>query len=267
MTHHSFAASQVDQIGFKTNQAASRNDRFDRHARRVMIHAHDLAFAIGDRLQNVTEIFVRKIDIKIFERLEQLAIFCPVKNHLGTRDHDFVAFAPHLLDQDCDLHLAAGIDLKCAGGFGIVDLERNVAARFANKPLANMPRGDKFSFAPGKRRIVHQDAHANRGRIDIHELKRRPLFAVGQCFADVNFFETGQPDDVAGGGVFYFHLLQSLVGKKRCHCSPFAAAIAMNADDRVADRHATADDSAERDSAEVIAVIEIRDEHLKKWLA
>ena len=45
-----------------------------------------------------------------------------MKNHVGTRDHYFVAFAPHLLDQDRYLHFAARIDLKCAGCFRVADL-------------------------------------------------------------------------------------------------------------------------------------------------
>src|SRR4029077_14697030 len=113
---------------------------------------------------------------------------------------------------------------------------------------------------PGKRRIVYQNVHPNRGRIDIHKLKRRPFFAVCQGFADINFLETGQSNDVAGGRVSYFHLLQSRVGKERRDCSPLPAAIAVDADDRVADRDATADDTPKRNSSEVITVIQIRHE-------
>src|SRR5437870_8664465 len=190
-----------------------------------------------------------------------------MENHLRTRDHDFIAFASHLLDQDRDLHFAARIDLKRPRSFRVVDLERNVAARFANKALANITRSHKFSFAPGKRRIVYQNLHANRRRIDIHKLKRRPFFAICQGVADINFLETGQSNDVAGGRVFYFHLLQSRVGKERRDCSPLMAAIAVDADDRVANYYATTDDAPERNSSEVITVIQIRDEHLKEWLA
>src|SRR5205809_2117455 len=129
-----------------------------------------------------------------------------------------------------------------------------------------MPRRNKFSVATGKRRIVNQNVHANRRRIDIHELKRRTFFAVSKSFADVNFLETSEANDVAGGRMFYFHLLQSHVGKKRRHSSTFPATIAMNADDRVADRDATADDTPERNSSEIIAGMQIRHEHLKKWL-
>src|SRR5213595_1873305 len=128
-----------------------------------------------------------------------------------------------------------------------------------------MPRRNKFSVATGKRRIVDQNVHANRRRIDIHELKRRTFFAVSKSFADVNFFETSEAD-VAGGRVFYFHLLQSRICKKRRDSSTFPATIAVNADDRIADRDASADDTPERNSSEIIAVIQIRHEHLKKWL-
>src|SRR5439155_19962002 len=48
MTHHSFATGQVNKIGFKANQAPSRDNRLDRHACRVMPHADNFAFAIGN---------------------------------------------------------------------------------------------------------------------------------------------------------------------------------------------------------------------------
>src|SRR5437867_5458647 len=190
-----------------------------------------------------------------------------MKNHLRTRDHDFIAFASHLLDQDRDLHFAARVDLKRPRSFRIVNLKRNIAARLANEALANIPRRHKSSFAPGKRRVVDQNVHANRRRIDIYELKRRPFFAVCEGFADIHSLETGKPNDVAGGRVFYFHLLQSRIGKKGRDRGPFMTAIAVNADDGIPDCNATADDAPERNSSEIIAVIEIRHEHLKEWLA
>src|SRR5260370_34966995 len=58
MTHESFAAGQVEKIGLKTNQASSGNNRLDGYPRRVMRHADHLTSAIGNRLQNIAEIFV-----------------------------------------------------------------------------------------------------------------------------------------------------------------------------------------------------------------
>ena len=40
----------------------------------VVIHVDDFAFAAGDRLQDVAEVFVRHFDVKIFDRLEQAAV-------------------------------------------------------------------------------------------------------------------------------------------------------------------------------------------------
>src|SRR4029453_12289448 len=82
MTHQSFPTGQVHEIGLKANQATSRNNRLDRHACRVMIHANNLTLAISNQLQNVTEIFFRSIYIKIFQWLKHRAILRSMENHL-----------------------------------------------------------------------------------------------------------------------------------------------------------------------------------------
>ena len=43
-----------------------------------MIYRNNFAFAIGNRLQDLAEIFIRQIDIQIFKRLEQLAALTSV---------------------------------------------------------------------------------------------------------------------------------------------------------------------------------------------
>src|SRR6266403_4738074 len=106
----------------------------------MMIHMHNLAFARSERLQNVAQIFVRKIDIKIFERFKQLAVFVAMKNDLGPRDHYFVALASHLLDQDGDLHLATSMNFKCPRRLRVVELKRNVTAGFPDEPIAYVSR-------------------------------------------------------------------------------------------------------------------------------
>ena len=152
-------------------------------------------------------------------------------DYLGTGYHHFVAFPPHLLDEDGDLHFATRIDLKRAACFRVAHLERDIAARFPNQALPDMPCRHEFSFAPGKRRIIDQNVHPNRRWIDIHELKWRSFLAIGQRFADVNFLEPGQPNNVASGRMFDFHLLQSGVGKKSSDSGPFPSAVTVNAHD------------------------------------
>ena len=116
----------------------------------MVIHPDDFAFASGDRLQDVAQVVVRHFDVKILDGLEQAAVFVALEDDFRPGNHYFVAFAAHLLDEDGDLHFAARVDFKSAGGFGVVDLERNVAAGFADEPLAHMARGDEFSIATGK---------------------------------------------------------------------------------------------------------------------
>src|SRR6266446_1504638 len=230
----------------------------------MMIHLHNLAFARSERLQNVAQIFLWKIDIKIFERLKQLAVFAPMKNDLGSRDHHFVALAPHLLDQDGDLHLATSMNFKCPRRFRVVDLKRNVPPGFPNEPIANMSRRHKFPLASGKRRIVHQDAHSNRWRIDIDKLKRRALFSIGQRFTDISVFKSGQAHNFASARFLGFDLFETGMGKERGDGSAFAISIAMKTDNRIANAHAAANDATESNAPDIIIVIKIRDEHLKK---
>ena len=92
------------------------------------------------------------------------------------------------------------------------------------------------------------------------------LFAVGQRLADVNFFKAGQSNNVANAGVFQFHLAHAGESVEAGDIRPLPAAVAMNADDRIAHAHPAADNAPERNAAEIIAVVEIRNEHLKKWL-
>ena len=86
---------------------------------------------------------------------------------------------------------------------------------------------------------------------------------VGQGLADVNFFEAGQADDVAGAACLISICSRPCVSEKSSHVRTFAAAVAVNADDRVAHGDAPADDPAQRDAPEIIAVIEVGNEHLE----
>src|SRR5207237_4833272 len=106
--------------------------------------------------------------------------------------------------------------------------QRNIAARLPNQALAEMPGSDKLSFAPCERRIVHQNTHSNRRRIDIDELQWCTLLPVGKGFADVNFLESGETDNLAGAGMVYFHLLKACVGKERRNRSALAPLIARS---------------------------------------
>ena len=94
-----------------------------------------------------------------------------------------------------------------------------------------MSRRHKFPLTSGKRRIVHQNAHSNRRRIDIDKLKRGALFSIGQCFTDISVFKSGQAHDFARAGLLGFNLLETGMGKERRDRSAFAISVAMKAKD------------------------------------
>ena len=129
-----------------------------------------------------------------------------------------------------------------------------------------MPRGHKFSIPTRKRRIVYQDPHPDCRRIDIDKLQRRADLLVGQRFANVNFLEASETNDFARARVFSLNLLKSLVSEECRDRRAFATTVSMNANDRIADADAPTYYPAQRDTAEVIAIMEIRNQHLKERL-
>src|SRR5450755_538712 len=228
----------------------------------MMIHAYDLPFARGQRLQDIPEIFVRDFDIQILERLEQTAAFVALENDLRPRDHHFITFPPHLFDEDGYLHLAARIDLEGPGDFRVFHLQRNVPARLADQPFAHVTRSNELPFTSGERRIVYQNPHSDGRRINVDKLQRWMFFAIGQRFADVNFFKTGQTDNIPNAGVLQLHLSHSGEGVEPGNAGALATAIAMDANDRISDTDATADNAAKGNASQVVAIVEIRNEHL-----
>ena len=63
MAHQTFAAREIDEIAFEADQAARRDDRFDRDAISVMIHGHDFTFARRQGLEDIAEVIARNFDV------------------------------------------------------------------------------------------------------------------------------------------------------------------------------------------------------------
>src|ERR1700737_4085950 len=129
-----------------------------------------------------------------------------------------------------------------------------------------MTGSDKFPVATGKSRAIHQNAHPDRGRIDVDEFKRRALFPFGKRFAHEKFFEAGKVNDVAGGRLLDLDLLETRVGKNRGDGGAFWRTVPVQTDDRVSHADAAAPDAPKGNPAEIIAVIKIRHEHLEERL-
>src|SRR5205823_4146723 len=101
-------------------------------------------------------------------------------------------------------------------------------------------------------------------RIDIDELNRDALFSTDQCFTDLALFKSGQSNDFASARLLGFDLFETGMSKERRDGSAFAISIAMKTDNRIANAHAAANDATKRDAPDIITVLKIRDQHLKK---
>ena len=149
----------------------------------------------------------------------------------------------------------------------LLEAQRHVGAGLADEPLLDVARRHQLALAPGQRAVVDEDAHGDRGRIDLHEMQRRAVFLVGDRLADEHVLEAAQADDVARARVLEFDLLHALMAENRRDVRALAPPIAVDADDRVAHAHATREDAPIGDPAQVIAVVEVGDEHLQILVA
>jgi hypothetical protein len=100
-----------------------------------------------------------RVDDDLFKRLKDFAVALLVEDDLRLRDLQLVALAAHVLKQDGDVELAAARDVESLAAVK-VDFEPDVDLELALKTLADLARGDKLAFAPGKRRVVNQKVRA-----------------------------------------------------------------------------------------------------------
>ena len=86
---------------------------------------------------------------KLFVRLQRDPVLFP-ENHLGLRDLQFIAFAPHGLDEDRQVQLSAAGHQKRVRGIRFIDAQRDIGLQFFIEAIAKMARGEVFAFATGK---------------------------------------------------------------------------------------------------------------------
>jgi len=77
-----------------------------------MLHVDDLGLASGKALEDVTEIFGGDVDIDVLHRLEEAAVSAAAEDDLGRETRSSKPSRRICLDEDGDLHFAAGLDLE-----------------------------------------------------------------------------------------------------------------------------------------------------------
>ena len=94
-----------------------------KHGVDLMVHADNLRFAAGQRLQDISEIFVRHVGIKRLKRLQHVPQIVLVKDDFRPRNQEFESFATHLFDQNRDLHFASSTERKYPGRIRLDELQ------------------------------------------------------------------------------------------------------------------------------------------------
>ena len=174
-----------------------------------------------------------------------------------------MALAAHLLDQDGDLHFTTarhGEDLRVTG---LCDAQGDIGARLLHEAVPDVAGGDEFAVLSGERAVVDREFHLNGRRVNRDVGQRRACFAVANRLADEHVLEAGQAHNVAGVRLLHLDALHALEVVDGGDLALGDAAVAVAADGGVADLHLALDDFAERDTAEVIGVIQVGHKHLE----
>ena len=228
-----------------------------------MIHVDDLGLTTSETLKDVSEILRRDIDVDRLDWLQKFSTFTPLVDDLGTGDEKLEALTAHLLHNDGDLHLSARLDLEVTGKLRLLHLDRDIGTGLAGQTLLDLACGDKLALLTDERSVVDADLHRDGWGIDIDESERLTCFVIGDGLPYVDLFEAAETDDVTGAGFLKLDLLKSLVAEDRRHGLLFFCAVLVDSNDLLTHLDRAADDAAEGDTTEVVAVIEVGNKHLE----
>ena len=123
----------------------------------------------------------------------------------GRADEEFAALAPHGLDEDGKVELAAPGDEELAGELGLLHAQADVALQFGHQARAQLAAGEVLAVAAGEGAVVDAKGHAH-GRL-FHGNRRQGarVVGIGKRVADAHIFDAGDGDDAAG--LYHVHFL------------------------------------------------------------
>ena len=172
-------------------------------------HLDQLGLALRHLLHDDAGVLLVDVDHDLFDRLFQFAGLVAAQQNLRPRHRQLEAFAPHRLDQDAELQLAA------AGDLHRVTSRSDSRTRSATLPSASRSRRSRITrlvtlspSVPAKRRIVHAERHRERRRIDRLRRHRRLDLGRADRVRHGGVRQPGDGDDVAGLRLVDRHALE-----------------------------------------------------------
>ena len=125
-----------------------------------------------------------------------------MQQHFGRGHLQLVALAPHRLDQDGKMHLAATHHAERLAGGRILHLQRHILEQFLMQAVTNLAAGDKFALFTRKGAVVDGKGHFDRRVVDLDEGQGFDHLRVAQGIADVDVRQAAERDDIACVGGF-----------------------------------------------------------------
>ncbi len=247
-------------------ETARRNPELETDATAAVIDhlGHDALARAELRDHDALEV-LGHVDDEILDGLDADAVDL-LRHDLGTRHLQLESLAPHHLDQDRQLQLAAADHLHLLGRFGVLDAQRDVAQQLPRQTIAQVTRGDILPVAPGHRRRVDTEDHRHRGLVDGGRRNRHAILGIGDRFTDSDVLDAGEADDVTGCGGRDVHALQPLEREQLGDFRLLLTAVELQYRDLIADAHLAVEDAANRDATQVIARVEVRHQELERRL-
>src|SRR5208282_1962144 len=221
-----------------------------------------LALARREHLRDHADTFRRNVDHQHLHRLEDLTAGL-LGDDGRLRDLHLVAFAAHGLDNHRQLQFAAA---HHAPGVGrqLLDAGAHIAPRFEFDSFAQLPRGDKISFAARPWRIVHREGHRHGRLVDANRRQRTRVLEVGDRFTDRDVLDARHDHYLARTGGFSFDAREPLPSVDVGDLADQRLAVAPAKRIVLRRRHRAGDDSADREAADVIVVVDIIDLELQR---
>ena len=168
---------------------------------RRRLDGDELALAQAELLDHRALILVGDVDDELLHRLEELAVGVAVRDDLGAADAELEALAPHLLDEDREVQLAAPADLDAVGPPEVLDAQGDVDAQLALEPVLDLAQRGGAAVMAGEGPVVDEEEHADRRLLDLERRQRHAgslELGRGERVAEGDLVGAGEPDDVAG---------------------------------------------------------------------
>src|ERR1017187_2461408 len=260
--HDGGAARVGEDFAAQADQAAGGHMEFQAHAAGAVVdHLDHLPLACAELLDDHAQEIFRAIDDQVFHRLAQFVVD-GARQDLGLAHRQFVAFAAHHFNQDGELQFAAAHHLEGVVA-QLLDADGNVGQQFLVESLAQGARRHPLALAPGKGRGVDGERHGDGGLVDLDGRQRLRIFRAGDGLPDGDAFHAGDGQNVALPPDGFIDALEPLERIQLGDLGGVHCAVALGDGHVVAVLEGAVDHAADAQAAEIIAVIQVGNQHLQ----